>query len=73
MEAEEQANGSSDVTSSTQEATTNQAHAAEHASLDDHRPPLVQDQAKAWIRENRTLAVLGAFAVGVFVGVLMRR
>jgi hypothetical protein len=25
-----------------------------------------------WIKENQTLAMLGAFAIGVFVGVLMR-
>ncbi len=25
-----------------------------------------------WVRENQTLAMLGAFAVGVFVGVMMR-
>jgi len=25
-----------------------------------------------WVNENQTLAMLGAFALGVFVGVLMR-
>ncbi len=33
----------------------------------------LMEAALAWVRENQTLAMLGAFAAGVFVGVLMRR
>ena len=31
------------------------------------------DQAQVWIKENRTLAMLGGFGLGVFIGVLLRR
>ena len=30
-------------------------------------------QASAWIEENQTLAILGGFGFGVFIGVLLRR
>ncbi len=30
------------------------------------------DAAEAWIKDNRMLAMLGAFAAGVFVGVMLR-
>ena len=36
--------------------------------------PLVPGEAiSAWIKENQMLALLGSFAVGVFIGVMMRR
>lgn len=35
--------------------------------------PLPQDRLVEWVRENQTLAVTGAFAVGVLIGALMRR
>lgn len=31
------------------------------------------EAATAWVEANYTLAVLGAFATGVFLGVMMRR
>ena len=30
------------------------------------------ESAEQWISENRTLALLGSFAFGVFVGVMMK-
>ncbi len=30
-------------------------------------------QAKTWIEENQTAAMLGGFGFGVFIGVLLRR
>ena len=30
-------------------------------------------QAKHWIEENQSLAILGGFGFGVFIGVLLRR
>ena len=35
-------------------------------------PPLAET-ARDWIEHNQTTAMLSAFAVGVFLGVLMRR
>ena len=29
-------------------------------------------EALAWVEQNQTLAMLGAFALGVFIGALMR-
>lgn len=31
------------------------------------------DDATRWMRENQTVALLGAFGVGVFLGVLLRK
>lgn len=31
------------------------------------------DEVKAWVAANQTVAMVAAFAVGVFLGVLMRR
>jgi hypothetical protein len=31
------------------------------------------DQAKSWVEENQTMAMLGGFGLGVFLGVLLRR
>lgn len=31
------------------------------------------DQAKGWVKENQTMAMLGGFGFGVFIGVLLRR
>ena len=31
------------------------------------------EQAKIWIEENQTAAMLGGFGFGVFIGVLLRR
>ena len=33
---------------------------------------LPAEMAKSWLRENQTTAMLGAFAVGVFIGVITR-
>lgn len=35
-------------------------------------PPTPAETARAWIRDNQTFAMLGAFGIGVFIGVLMR-
>ena len=35
-------------------------------------PAAMMAAARSWIEENQTLAMLGAFALGVFVGVMMR-
>ena len=31
------------------------------------------EQAEEWIKENQTMAMLGGFGLGVFIGVLLRR
>ena len=41
--------------------------------LESHYTPSWQQEIKALIREYQTAATLGAFAVGVFIGVWMRR
>ena len=35
-------------------------------------PAAVMAEALSWVEHNQTLAMLGAFALGVFVGALMR-
>lgn len=35
-------------------------------------PAAMMDAALEWVEQNQTLAMLGAFALGVFVGVMMR-
>ncbi len=30
------------------------------------------ETAEEWVRDNRTLALVGSFAVGVFIGVMLR-
>ncbi len=35
-------------------------------------PAEMINAALTWVEQNQTLAMLGAFALGVFVGVLMR-
>ena len=53
-----------------------QSHAAngeaDFASLDGDLN-IIFDQAQDWIKENQTLAMLGGFGLGVFIGVLMRQ
>ena len=34
---------------------------------------IMLEQAEEWIRENQTMAMLGGFGLGVFIGVLLRR
>lgn len=34
---------------------------------------LSTDELSLWIREHKTTAMLGAFAIGVFLGALVRR
>lgn len=51
--------------------------ASESAESEPERPaPLdpstLVTEALAWVEENQTLAMLGAFALGVFIGALMR-
>jgi hypothetical protein len=38
-----------------------------------YNEPSLVDTARAWMEANETVAILGAFAAGVFLGVLMRR
>lgn len=33
---------------------------------------LPKEMAKSWVRENQTSAMIGAFAVGVFIGAITR-
>lgn len=40
-------------------------------TFEEQYPPL--EQVVDWIRENQFPAMIGAFAVGVFLGVLARR
>ena len=35
-------------------------------------PASVMAEAMAWVEQNQTLAMLGAFALGVFIGTMMR-
>ena len=35
-------------------------------------PAEMMTEALAWVEKNQTLAMLGAFALGVFIGALMR-
>lgn len=51
-----------------------EAHQAPRSSAPDHpdRDQLGMPDFLDWVRENQTVAMLGAFAVGVFVGVMMR-
>ncbi len=35
-------------------------------------PASLMTEALAWVEQNQTLAMLGAFALGVFIGALMR-
>ena len=35
-------------------------------------PEAIVETAIAWVEENQTLAVLGAFALGVFIGTMIR-
>ncbi len=35
-------------------------------------PAEMMTEALAWVEQNQTLAMLGAFALGVFIGALMR-
>ncbi|HMB94281.1 MAG TPA: hypothetical protein VKP65_25750 [Rhodothermales bacterium] len=37
-----------------------------------HDPPL-PETAREWVEQNQSTAMLTAFAIGVFLGVLMRR
>jgi len=50
-----------------------------NASIDREPAPTVpldpaemMTEALAWVEQNQTLAMLGAFALGVFIGALMR-
>ena len=44
----------------------------EAASLEPDYAHLM-NQAKAWVEDNQTAAMLGGFGFGVFIGVLLRR
>ncbi len=35
-------------------------------------PASLMTESLAWVEQNQTLAMLGAFALGVFIGALMR-
>ncbi len=47
---------------------------SDEAKLDLDSLPLEDwiESAERWISENRTLALMGSFALGVFVGVMMK-
>ena len=44
----------------------------EASQLDGELNQLLE-QAEDWIKDNQTLAMLGGFGLGVFIGVLLRR
>lgn len=41
--------------------------------MDEAELNLLLEQAEDWIRDNQTVAMLGGFGLGVFIGVLLRR
>ncbi len=47
-------------------------HSESDLSLDTDYAALVE-QAKTWVEDNQTAAMLGGFGFGVFIGVLLRR
>ncbi len=51
-----------------------QKASAEKEDLDFESFPIEDwiESAERWITENRTLALVGSFALGVFVGVMMK-
>jgi hypothetical protein len=51
-----------------------QKASAEAEDLDFGSLPIEDwiESAERWITENRTLALVGSFALGVFVGVMMK-
>ena len=44
----------------------------EHELPDPPDPAAVMAAALEWVEENQTFAMLGAFALGVFIGTMMR-
>ncbi len=40
---------------------------------DEFDPESLLALARSWVEQNQTWAMLGAFAVGVFLGAMMRR
>lgn len=46
---------------------------AHEATMDEAELNILLEQAEDWIRENQTVAMLGGFGLGVFIGVLLRR
>lgn len=63
----------------TNAATLDTDDASTYGSVEnepDHPVPLdpseLMSEALAWVEKNQTLAMLGAFALGVFIGALMR-
>ncbi len=61
-----------------QNAKTSEPGVANASGIVDREPAVSLDPAEmmtealAWIEQNQTLAMLGAFALGVFIGALMR-
>ena len=61
-----------------QNAKTSEPGVANASGIVDREPAVPLDPAEmmtealAWIEQNQTLAMLGAFALGVFIGALMR-
>lgn len=64
-------------TASSQDRPTSSTNARPGSSplddLEQYHAPSWQQEIKAWIREYQTAATLGGFALGVFIGVWMRR
>lgn len=62
-------------TSTQQESPAHHATTGANGSAQTPEAELNQffDQAQDWIKENQTLAMLGGFGFGVFIGVLLRR
>ena len=52
---------------------THEASSPSEETLLDGELNKILDQAQDWIKENQTVAMLGGFGLGVFIGVLLRR
>lgn len=40
---------------------------------DESAPSFAVDMARLWVKQNQKTSMLGAFAVGVFVGAMLRK
>ncbi len=55
------------------DATGEAAPTSETETTGDAKAMLRAASPGAWVREHQTAALIGSFAVGVFLGVLLRR
>ncbi|MEZ4699000.1 MAG: hypothetical protein R2834_01620 [Rhodothermales bacterium] len=53
--------------------TNGHADAADSEPAQEAASTDVRGEATRWVQENQTLALVGAFGVGVFLGVLLRK